>query len=234
MPPARWEWACCGAPRPVCLLGSMRGMIIWTVELEPCAAASSIPIRPLPHVSCPTCSTRPSPFAETFDKPRPPLHGFPSPSIHANPINNSTSPGNPFLSLLPPRLDINTLTLTPSSPTSDRFSLTSCVYIVHDNSITIMPIRNPFARRHAAEDETSRPGSAGGSVHGTNPGFERVDTIGSKASSALSIRSNRSQDAEAYKMSGMTAPIPRRQWAVGLAAHSLLRQPHKPRGKALG
>ncbi|KAK1833812.1 hypothetical protein QBC39DRAFT_40750 [Podospora conica] len=64
-----------------------------------------------------------------------------------------------------------------------------------------MPIRNPFARRHAAEDETSRPGSAAGSVNGSNPGFERVDTVGSKASSALSIRSNRSQDTEAYKMS---------------------------------
>ncbi|KAK0751691.1 hypothetical protein B0T18DRAFT_403179 [Schizothecium vesticola] len=64
-----------------------------------------------------------------------------------------------------------------------------------------MPIRNPFARRHAAEPETSRPGSAAGSVIGTHPGFERVDTVGSKASSALSIRSNRSQDAEAYKMS---------------------------------
>jgi len=71
-----------------------------------------------------------------------------------------------------------------------------------------MPIRNPFARRHAAEPETSRPGSAAGSVKGTHPGFERVDTVGSKASSALSIRSNRSQDAEAYKMSGMTASIP--------------------------
>jgi hypothetical protein len=35
------------------------------------------------------------------------------------------------------------------------------------------------------------------------PGFERVDTVGSKASSVLSIRSNKSQDNGEYKMSGM-------------------------------
>lgn len=72
-----------------------------------------------------------------------------------------------------------------------------------------MPIRNPFARRPGvivtAHDENSRPGSAAGSVKESvlSPGFERVDTVGSKASSAFSIRSSRrSQDTGEYKMSG--------------------------------
>lgn len=70
-----------------------------------------------------------------------------------------------------------------------------------------MPIRNPFARRPGAaviQDENVRPGSAAGSNHvdPAHPGFERVDTVGSKASSALSIRSSKSQDTGAYKMSG--------------------------------
>jgi len=70
-----------------------------------------------------------------------------------------------------------------------------------------MPIRNPFARRPAAtaaQDESSRPGSAagGGETDAAHPGFERVDTVGSKASSVLSIRSRRSQDTGEYKMSG--------------------------------
>ncbi|VBB73444.1 Putative protein of unknown function [Podospora comata] len=71
-----------------------------------------------------------------------------------------------------------------------------------------MPIRNPFARRPGvivtAHDENSRPGSAAGSVKESvlSPGFERVDTVGSKASSAFSIRSSRrSQDTGEYKMS---------------------------------
>lgn len=77
-----------------------------------------------------------------------------------------------------------------------------------------MPIRNPFARRHVAgpaivvQDggNASRPGSAAGD--GTTApvyqpaGFERVDTVGSKASSsAFSVRSRRSQDTGEYKMS---------------------------------
>lgn len=50
-----------------------------------------------------------------------------------------------------------------------------------------------------------------------SPGFERVDTVGSKASSAFSIRSSRrSQDTGEYKMSGtvpekvswMSGPFP--------------------------
>lgn len=67
-----------------------------------------------------------------------------------------------------------------------------------------MPIRNPFARRAGATlspDENSRPGTAAGEVDSAHPGFERVDTVGSKASSALSIRSRRSQDTGEYKMS---------------------------------
>lgn len=75
-----------------------------------------------------------------------------------------------------------------------------------------MPIRNPFARRpgvptnlsdNASDGSQSATGSA---VDVAHPGFERVDTVGSKASSGLSIRSSRrSQDTGEYKMSGETA-----------------------------
>jgi hypothetical protein len=63
-----------------------------------------------------------------------------------------------------------------------------------------MPIRNPFARRPGVagpQDELLQPGS-----DIAHPGFERVDTVGSKASSALSVGSRRSQDTGEYKMSG--------------------------------
>jgi hypothetical protein len=61
-----------------------------------------------------------------------------------------------------------------------------------------MPIRNPFARRPGlAADENIRPQAD----IPTTPGFERVDTVGSKASSVLSIRSSKSQDNGEYKMS---------------------------------
>ena len=67
-----------------------------------------------------------------------------------------------------------------------------------------MPIRNPFTRRPgapAANDENLQP-----AVHSSNavspPGFERVDTVGSKASSVMSIRSSKGQDNGEYKMSG--------------------------------
>jgi hypothetical protein len=67
-----------------------------------------------------------------------------------------------------------------------------------------MPIRNPFTRRPGApavNDENLQPGS--GSPNGVSPpGFERVDTVGSKASSVLSIRSSKGQDNGEYKMSG--------------------------------
>ncbi|KAG5931074.1 hypothetical protein E4U53_001960 [Claviceps sorghi] len=56
-----------------------------------------------------------------------------------------------------------------------------------------MPIRNPFARRPALADEQPQP-----ELH---PGFERVVTVGSKASSSLSLRSNKSHDTGEYKMS---------------------------------
>ena len=74
-----------------------------------------------------------------------------------------------------------------------------------------MPIRNPFARRAGAvaNDENPRPDSAESA--GAPPAFERVDTVGSKASSALSIRSARSQDTGEYKMSGASRrprPVP--------------------------
>lgn len=62
-----------------------------------------------------------------------------------------------------------------------------------------MPIRNPFARRGAgntANDDSLCPDDR------DTPGFERIDTVGSKASSVLSIRSGRSQDTGEYKMSG--------------------------------
>ncbi|EFY90247.1 hypothetical protein MAC_03762 [Metarhizium acridum CQMa 102] len=68
-----------------------------------------------------------------------------------------------------------------------------------------MPIRNPFARRTGtatAHDENLHP-------ERENPhlGFERVDTVGSKASSALSIRSTRSHDTGEYKMSARSPVI---------------------------
>ncbi|KAM3500894.1 hypothetical protein MY11210_009449 [Beauveria gryllotalpidicola] len=63
-----------------------------------------------------------------------------------------------------------------------------------------MPIRNPFARRPEvvipSNDENERPGQ-----ENNHPGFERVDTVGSKASSAMSIRSSKSHDIGEYKMS---------------------------------
>ena len=62
-----------------------------------------------------------------------------------------------------------------------------------------MPIRNPF-RRNADEpalsSATLRPGPAGAPALNKLPSFERVDTVGSSASS------RRSQDTGDYKMSG--------------------------------
>ena len=66
-----------------------------------------------------------------------------------------------------------------------------------------MPIRIPFTRRPNApevNDETERPGLAVPKV--SNPGFERVETMGSRASSVLSIRTSKSRDNGDYKMSG--------------------------------
>ncbi|CEJ90566.1 hypothetical protein VHEMI06341 [[Torrubiella] hemipterigena] len=61
-----------------------------------------------------------------------------------------------------------------------------------------MPMRNPFARRPGVVIPT---GAADQSQTSPHPGFERVDTVGSKASSILSIRSNISHDVGEYKMS---------------------------------
>ncbi|KAG4437395.1 hypothetical protein IFR05_007120 [Cadophora sp. M221] len=66
-----------------------------------------------------------------------------------------------------------------------------------------MPIRNPFAKRPdvqtglAPYEEGIRPLSQ----NGTRPAFEKVDTTGSKASSAMSIKSGQSQEPVEYKMS---------------------------------
>jgi hypothetical protein len=67
-----------------------------------------------------------------------------------------------------------------------------------------MPIRNPFAKR---------PGVSNGldpepEVE-NKPSFERVDTVGSKASSALSINSGKSQEPAEYKMSGNVSALTR-------------------------
>ena len=82
-----------------------------------------------------------------------------------------------------------------------------------------MPIRNPFARRSGpvSQDENART-DTDAADNPSHPGFERVDTVGSKASSALSIRSSRSQDTGEYKMSGMSPLVVRpraRQKGVG-------------------
>lgn len=72
-----------------------------------------------------------------------------------------------------------------------------------------MPIRNPFTRRPQAEEGLRAPLTIDPPLK-TPPGFERVDTVGSKASSAaLSISSRRSNDTGEYKMSGTCEP-PRR------------------------
>lgn len=60
-----------------------------------------------------------------------------------------------------------------------------------------MPIRNPFRRNadEPASTATLRPGTAGAPTLNKLPSFERVDTVGSSASS------RRSQDTGDYKMS---------------------------------
>lgn len=77
-----------------------------------------------------------------------------------------------------------------------------------------MPIRNPFGRR-LAQDENARD-TNGPRLVLEPPGFERVDTVGSKASS-LNTASSRSRDTGAYKLSGtalrlvVSANYPRHQ-----------------------
>lgn len=69
-----------------------------------------------------------------------------------------------------------------------------------------MPIRNPFAKRPDVQTGLQPPYEEGVrplSQNSTRPKFEKVDTMGSKASS-MSISSRRSQEQPAeYKMSGM-------------------------------
>lgn len=71
-----------------------------------------------------------------------------------------------------------------------------------------MPIRNPFAKRSdvttGLQPQDDIPRSA---ENGTRPTFEKVDTMGSKSSSAMSISSKRSQEPVEYKMSGMRRPL---------------------------
>jgi len=67
-----------------------------------------------------------------------------------------------------------------------------------------MPIRNPFAKRPDVHtglvpEENVCPLSP----NDTRPTFEKVDTMGSKSSSAMSIKSAKSQEPVEYKMSGM-------------------------------
>lgn len=72
-----------------------------------------------------------------------------------------------------------------------------------------MPIRNPFAKRDVVQtglvpyEEDVRPLSQ----NGTRPAFEKVDTTGSKGSSAMSIASQKSQEPVEYKMSGMRPKV---------------------------
>lgn len=81
-----------------------------------------------------------------------------------------------------------------------------------------MPIRsfNPFAKR-PGNDENIRPELLN-PADASHPGFERVDTVGSKASSALSIRSAKSQDTGDYKMSGTHMSIALRRDLVAAVA----------------
>jgi len=67
-----------------------------------------------------------------------------------------------------------------------------------------MPIRNPFAKRtdvqtglQAPSEDYVRPLSQ----NATRPTFEKIDTYGSKSSSAMSIKSSQSQEPVEYKMS---------------------------------
>lgn len=75
-----------------------------------------------------------------------------------------------------------------------------------------MPIRNPFAKRQDVQaglqpppEDCVRPLSQ----NGIRPTFEKIDTFGSKASSAMSIRSSQSQEPVEYKMSGMKCAFSR-------------------------
>jgi hypothetical protein len=82
-------------------------------------------------------------------------------------------------------------------------------YILQEYYIT-MPIRNPFAKRADIQTGLQPPSEdyvRPLSQNGIRPTFEKVDTIGSKASSAMSIKSGKSQEPAEYKMSGMCGKL---------------------------
>ena len=83
-----------------------------------------------------------------------------------------------------------------------------------------MPIRNPFSKRPDVQTGLQPPSEdyvRPLSQNGTKPTFEKVDTVGSKASSAMSIKSGRSQEPAEYKMSGMFCDFGRK--SAGLIDH---------------
>jgi len=84
---------------------------------------------------------------------------------------------------------------SPTPLSTLRFSRRS---LSHHPTFT-MPIRNPFAKRQDVQTNLQPHEEE----HATRPRFEKVDTMGSKASS-MSISSRMSQDQPPeYKMSGM-------------------------------
>jgi len=66
-----------------------------------------------------------------------------------------------------------------------------------------MPIRNPFSKRPDVQTglQPLQEGIRPLSQNGTRPTFEKVDTMGSKSSSAMSITSTKSHEPVEYKMS---------------------------------
>ncbi|KAF9876440.1 hypothetical protein CkaCkLH20_05848 [Colletotrichum karsti] len=62
-------------------------------------------------------------------------------------------------------------------------------------------IRNPFARRPGPSALSADGNSQPDAQNPSHPGFEKQDTVGSKASSSLSIGTSKSQDNGEYKMS---------------------------------
>jgi len=82
----------------------------------------------------------------------------------------------------------------------------------HPIQFSTMPIRNPFAKRPDVQNglQSYEEGVQPLSQNGTRPAFEKVDTMGSKGSSAMSISSKKSQEPVEYKMSGTRLdPSPR-------------------------
>ncbi|KAJ4995389.1 hypothetical protein K4K48_010440 [Colletotrichum sp. SAR 10_66] len=62
-------------------------------------------------------------------------------------------------------------------------------------------IRNPFVRRPGPATFTPDDTARTDGENPSHPGFEKQDTVGSKASSSLSVRTSKSQDNGEYKMS---------------------------------